>query len=512
MDRNFTDAEYAGSNVSQLMNGSFRLTNPLIKGYSSMWDSYLGNYTSFESQYLSAINGLLPPHNGANSTSQCRNYNLDYQLEPGFFNASLGYANEVYAWAYDAGVALGLATCLAPGARGADLYQAILRTSFIGLSGNVTFGENGNRDPDSLPWTIFQYGNGLPRRVGRWDPTMQAYTLNRDKLIFRSGSSSFPLAVTPPVENFNRLPLWARGLVYAELGILNAVLLACASWLVWNWNSKVVINAQGSLLVLLVLGLAVASWALLPLTVQDDEPWMSANNACMATPALFSVGFELALAALMGKMQRIRVLFHNPKLRMRVASTAHTMRLVGIFMVMELAFVIVWISVAPLTWQRVTVFQDVNGFVVESRGWCTGGPDTIDFTAIVFVLYAVSLVASVVVARTIQDAPAEFQESRFVAYSVVSLTQLYIVAVPTVAAVYASPLGSFIIISSLVFFSVLMIAFFMFGPKMYVLTTGRELWASTSGQLAQQGALSVPDAAGRARSVMHSERVASSRG
>jgi len=484
LDRNFTTAEYADENISMLINGAFRLTNPLIRGGSNtLWNDYLEKWPTFNP---GLINPLLPPFYGANSTTECLNYNLTYQLESDFFNQSLSYANEVFAWAHDAGVALGLASCQAPGARGMDLYQAILNTSFIGLSGNVTFDQNGNRDANSLPWIIFQFGGiDLVRQVGSWDPVTQMFLMDQTKLVFASGSSSFPVSITPPVENFNYLPSWARGLVYFELGLLNLVLLACGGWLVWNWHAKVVVNSQGPLLALLVLGLLIASWALLPLTVQDDQAGMDVSKACMATPAMFSIGFELALAALIGKMQRIRFLFYNPKIKKRTMKASHIILLVMLFMVLEVSFIVVWISVAPLTWERATVFQDVNGFIVESHGWCTGGSLTVTFTAIVFALYAVTLISSVFIARSIQNVPTDFQESRFVGYSLVSITQLYVVAVPTVVAVYSSPLGSFIIIAQLITFSVLSISFFMFFPKVYFLATGKELWPISSHDVLQ---------------------------
>jgi hypothetical protein len=127
------------------------------------------------------------------------------------------------------------------------------------------------------------------------------------------------------------------------------------------------------------------------------------------------------------------------------------------------------------------MFADVNGFPVESRGWCAGGPSTVAFAAVVFGIHALALMASAFAAYEVKDFPAEFQESRFIALSVGTVTLIYSVAVPTIVAVYSSVIGNFVFISSVIFVSVLALLFFMFFPKMWLQRTGQELWGSATG-------------------------------
>jgi hypothetical protein len=139
-----------------------------------------------------------------------------------------------------------------------------------------------------------------------------------------------------------------------------------------------------------------------------------------------------------------------------------------------------WIGIAPLTWQRTVSFSDVNGYPIDSSGACQGGVASGAFVVALFLPHAVSLMLAASVAWRVKDLPTEFQESRYVALSIMSIAQIYLIAVPTVVAVYEFPLGRFILMSSVCFFSVLILLGFMFIPKMYLQQYGMEIWASGS--------------------------------
>jgi hypothetical protein len=61
------------------------------------------------------------------------------------------------------------------------------------------------------------------------------------------------------------------------------------------------------------------------------------------------------------------------------------------------------------------------------------------------------------------------------------LSQLYLIALPAIAAVYnVTVIGRFLLTTTLVFVSAISILFFMFVPKMYFLSTGKLLFQKSA--------------------------------
>jgi ABC-type branched-subunit amino acid transport system substrate-binding protein len=464
--------------LEDLLHGSVHVTTQVSRLANPLWNKYMEKWATFQT-YLPAINNVFPPH-GTQDSFTCENSNFPYQLRSDFFtsNSEAG-ANIFWAWAYDAMLSVGFAACAANAthiAPGNALYSALVHVMFEGLSGTVKYNSlTGGRDVTTAKFQLWNYekkqnsGGFLKQTTaGLFNPLTQQFDLNATSVVFRSGIGMKYLTqdITPPFHEKNLLPQWAKIVGYVETSVLVSISLAIIIWVQWNAKAKIVINSQAFLLQLIAAGCTVASFAIFTLTIDDTEGEnMDPSAACMATPALFSVGFLLALTALAAKMHRISLIFNQKKLRLVRVTVYSAVRVVLMFIVLELIILILWISIAPLQYVRVVVISDVNQFPRSSSGTCTGADSSIGFLIASFAILFLALFWSAVVANSIKNVPTEFQETKYVALTVGSLLQVYLVAVPAAIASYSYVLGRFILLSSIIFVSVAVLLLFMFLPK-----------------------------------------------
>ena len=222
----------------------------------------------------------------------------------------------------------------------------------------------------------------------------------------------------------------------------------------------------------------------------DDNPAASAtadpNAACRATPVLFALGFELAFVAILAKTWRIYRIFTNQKLKRRVVRARDAVAVVTIIITLEVIVIAVWLGVDPLRWERAVVFRDSRGNVVASVGQCAASDVSGRFGVVVAVLHFLTLAGGMIAARAVRHVPSEFGESYAVSLTVALLFQLYLLCVPTVIAVYGSPLGRFIILTTFAFLTaVIMLALLIF-PKAYYVVVGRAINFNSGHDLSHQ--------------------------
>ena len=479
-------ASYNGTDdaLSKMFDGSLSFT------YSVKPNPQFSNFLKLMGenefvQYESGINKFFPPNGNATSITSCANSNISYQLYPGQLNASaLYFTSDIWAYTFDAVITMGLAICsLIPqdplptvldDAFGQALHNASVYQNFDGLSGNVRFiTATGDRDPRSADYILTNF-----IRTGSFELTSNAvgvwagvnWTYNLTGMYFKTGKFGvLPSETVLPIQNFNYLPNSLKYLGYFEVAFLNTICLICILWVWINRATRVVINAQGSLLMLMIIGCSVASWSILALTIDDaPDETLNANIGCMAAPILFSFGFELALVALIAKIMRIYVLFKSSsKMKKRRVAIHHVMGLIALFMSGEVIILILWTSLDPLTYQRFVTQTDEFNNPTDSVGECYGDSVSFGFVAIVFTLHALSVIFTGIASSFVKDFPVQYQESRYLNLAVLSMGQIYILAVPSVIAVYSSSIGRFVMTSTVVLISALALLCFLIVPKMF---------------------------------------------
>ena len=483
------DADTA-KKLAKMLHGSLYFT-PTVET-NSLWTNFKAKYAANEFvSYESAINDMFQPNGLADKDwkDSCADASISYALPSSTLGGSTAdYAFDIWTYTFDAVIAAGLALCeLSPTDPlpvnidpdfEAALYNKMVNIRFSGLSGNVAFDNiTGDRDSQSLRFNLINFKRDTDdatvtfTSVGEYNHNTDKWDIELDQVQWRSGQGMAfaPSETVLPVENPNFLPLGLKIWGYVEVALMNVVCIYCIIWLLRNAKEKVLINSQGSLLNVMCVGCLIASWSVLALTADDQmNDYLDENIACMAAPVMFSIGFQLALLALLGKIYRIFILFKSSKkLRRHKISTAHVLTGVAAVMTIEIVIMICWIVLAPLRFERLIGSTDEFGNPIHSFGQCSGGPACVAFVAVLFGLHAFALVATGYASSRVKDLPVEFQESRYLNLAVLSMSQIYLIAVPTVVATYSNVVGRFVITSTVVFITVGALVLFMIFPKMF---------------------------------------------
>lgn len=363
---------------------------------------------------------------------------------------------------------------------GTEIYDQLLREGFSGMSSpDFKFTETGDPDVASAGFKLVNFraspaGVIQPSFVGSFNASSREFDVDISAVQFRGGLGVLPKDIVPPIESRNQLPDWARAVTLGEFGLLMCIALACAWWLVAFRTHKIVVNSQVPLMWLILIGCSIAASALIPLTA-DDGNGLDENVSCMLVPVLFTLGFQLSTLAIAIKTYRIHVLFHNPKLKTIRLPVKKMLAFLGLFLSLPTIVVIVWWTLSPLKFIRVVNYQDTHGNPIESFGMCDA-PTPLSGAMLVlnFLCYGACVVGVTSVAYKVRNVPSEYHEAKWVALALSSQTQIFFIAIPTIAAVYRVVLGRFILISLIIFASVSVVLAGIFFPKMYATITGKD--------------------------------------
>jgi hypothetical protein len=313
--------------------------------------------------------------------------------------------------------------------------------------------------------------------VGKWNG--ESFDID-PSITFRTGVglSHTPQFTTPPPYNENFLPTWAKILGYVELTICLTFSVFCVLWLIYNRQSTVVVNSQGPLMGIICLGCLLASFAILMFTIDDnpeDPTHINVDRACMAGPTLLSLGLTASLVSLTAKTYRIFSIFKAKALRQVRFGLQRVLALVVLGVVVVLILLIAWNIAAPLKWVRTIEFTDARGSPTYSSGYCAGTTAlATTFVVLILLAYLGSLVLTALLAYKVRDVPSDYQESKYVAMILISLVQIYVVAIPSTVAVYSVVIARFLLMTTIVFLTVMVILGLMFVPKIFKLGKVKE--------------------------------------
>jgi len=157
------------------------------------------------------------------------------------------------------------------------------------------------------------------------------------------------------------------------LAVFNLMSVLCILFITVNHKHRIIVNAQPEAMMIIAVGCWIMSWSLIGLTI-DDNPnqYLSANAACMITPVMFALGFQISMAGLVVKMWRIYAVFKNAKLRRRKITGVYVLGFAGLVSLLELCILLAWILSAPLTFQRIVDQVDEYGkstFIKSCKGF-----------------------------------------------------------------------------------------------------------------------------------------------
>lgn len=255
--------------------------------------------------------------------------------------------------------------------------------------------------------------------------------------------------------------------VYALLVIFDVYLMW---WVFFYRKTHVVRAAQPFFLVTIGIGVFIMASSIIPLSMDDQYYSQSAMDfACNATPWFVSTGFTLVFSALFSKLYRIYRLIDSAE-RFRKERVTIQDVIVPFFVITALNKVILvcWIVIDPLMYTR----NDNDGTdpwnrVISTYGTCSSssGFSSAPFVGALAGVNFLALVAANFWAFRTRHVQSELSESRFIAATVLCMTQAMLVGLPVLLLVVDDPRVSYIVRIMLVTSVCGAVLAFIFIPK-----------------------------------------------
>ena len=471
------DPEFTVSDpyVRDFLFGSLMLAfeNPDPIHANSYLDLFSTEFADNEDALVSTFNDILPPHGFQNDSLGCKDSSVNISLPADFFSSFDPLsAQSVWFDAYDTIIAYGLAACQQTVKGGEGLMASLKLLKFDGMSGPIEFDSNGDRKRETTNIVLYNWigQNGTSKlrteQCAVWKslPNGTWRFFNESTLQFRSGRGFKSLSgeFTLPVQTMNYLPDGLQKLGYAEVAFGIFASLCCLMWMLRHRHSPVIRAGQINFLAAVCVGCIFASFSILPLTA-DDSPSnplrVYLDTSCMAAPFLFFLSFQLVLGVLLGKTIRAHYVFSRKSLYHGRVKIVHILFIIATMLSIALALLLAWYFVSPMVFKRIPTLFNNHAQVLDSRGECTFmTPEGPGFFAALAVFHVIALILLRIAASLSEN----FVEERNLS---VALLQTFLLAVPGVIAVFSSPIGRFVLLSTLILFCVFVTLLFVFYPK-----------------------------------------------
>jgi len=373
----------------------------------------------------------------------------DIGMPYGYFSSTFENIESIAPFAYDSVVTAARSLCFAYNTS-QDLngktgkYAATLwndpKFAFVGLSNWVSFDNVTNsRNPSTVNYQVksihtqgggFQILNGAALKSdGTWDTS---------SIIFPSGLTTPPPDVQFETEELNQISLGLRIVGMIFTAIIELICIGFILWVTKHRNATIIVKSQPQFLVICLLGVMTSTFAIIPLGIDDSQPYVSLSASCNATWWLWSIGTTMVYAALITKMWRVLRIFKNTSLRALKITNWDLYKKMLLILAVNLLFLMVWVSVAPLEWVRyvngdVGVIVDDYGHTMESYGECRGYYDeetgsyvsAAPFVGTIILFHFFLLGITTFIGYKVRHVDSNFQESSYLFIASGSMLQLY---------------------------------------------------------------------------------------
>lgn len=373
---------------------------------------------------------------------------------------------------------------------GADVINGLTREQFKfdGLTGEVQFNKNGAR---TVKTSAVKVANirfyKVTSSVGDFkaeDVTVGLFDGNfwnlQNDMLFTGGSSKAPLLVDPPTDISRFEVNDDIKIATVTLGAFTLVTVGLMFLFIFKSKKKNVIKAaQPMFLNIMLVGiiLSTASVFILPReNAPDSDGEEGTSFNCNIPFFLISLGVTISYAGLIFKLQRVvKVANTTPELRdNKVYTMWDSMKSVIIIVIMNIALIIAAYIHNPLVLEQRIIEEDEFGQPLETFDICV--PDSNGKGEVygvlllfhsLFYFYGFRLICKT------RGLSTDFQEGKWIAISVISQFQLYLLGIPVVVAVGQEEPGiRYLVVSLIVIFSNLILMSLIFIPKMYRVFTG----------------------------------------
>jgi hypothetical protein len=384
---------------------------------------------------------------------------------------------------YDASVALGIAACesASESPTGQDIFDGLKNVEFTGSSGLVKFNNVSlSRSHVGLHFKVFNIVAQSPTTDGQVFLSSHAAVVidflsvdavqTLEPFVYSDGTTTPHAGLPPPDVHQN---LVSNAALAFGLALAGAMMLMSILWIVWavkSRNNYMIRAAQPLFLVMLCIGAFIMASSIIPMSFQDPMPEHVLNGACMAIPWLVAIGFSTSFSALFSKLWRIDRVHRASVAFQRIVVRAHNVMLPFLILSsVNIGLLITWTVLSPMEWTRKYApgRTDRFGRYIEFYGVCESEDAEVGqiFTWTLAAVNFVPLLSAVVQSYRTRFLPSIFNESTYVALSLLSMLEATIVGFPILWLVSESPTASFLVRAILVTIFCLAIILPIFVPK-----------------------------------------------
>ncbi|XP_076353414.1 gamma-aminobutyric acid type B receptor subunit 2-like isoform X2 [Tachypleus tridentatus] len=222
--------------------------------------------------------------------------------------------------------------------------EAFNKTSFIGVTGSVSFFRNERRGLVLLK----QYQNGAEVKIGEYDSISNRLKLYKDAKIIWNGVNGPPPDRTLIIIQPSRISLTIYAIIvtFALLGIIMA-----SSFLVINIrfrNQRYIKMSSPYLNNVIIVGCMLTYTSVILLGI--DSSLTSEHNfpyICAARAWVLMNGFSLAFGSMFSKTWRVHAIFTNIKLNKKVIQDYKLFMVVGVLVLIDIAILTTWQVIDP---------------------------------------------------------------------------------------------------------------------------------------------------------------------
>lgn len=280
---------------------------------------------------------------------------------------------------------------------------------------------------------------------------------------------------TPEV-NLNQIASFAWvGFAFALLVI--ACSIGFALWSLVLRNHPVVRASQPFFLVMICIGAFIIGCTIFPMALDDGSlDQKGIDRACMSIPWLITVGWTILFSGLFAKLWRLNRIHDSASRFRRVELKARDVLWpFCVLLSVNTVILTVWTVADPLLWKRIEKSD------TESYGICTADTESSTWKVCFSLVVLCNFVALILVnweAYKARKMNTEYSESKFIALSMLSYLQLFLVSIPTLFLVPDNPRASFFVRSMIIVGLSMSVLLVLFVPKVYAWWKPRSKLAS----------------------------------
>jgi len=320
----------------------------------------------------------------------------------------------------------------------------------------------------------------LEFRVVRTFTNSYLQVLEIADILWVANSTKRPLDLTTvvPDHNQNFLDSFLQTLCVALSCTSIAMAVVLILWTLLYRKHEAVKPAQPILMILIAVGVIFSLIATIPLTKDHNgiDPDLSVpvgtkgvyselDGSCSSTLWLYIIGFDITYGALFAKLYRVKKIFLNPKIGQGPVKVQDMLLAVTLFLTLNLGVLMALQVDSPL-YYRVNIVSETSwGYLTESRGGCTADSGVWMWLAMLIGVHGSLLVYGNLLTYQLRNVPSEFNEGKYVGFSLANNLQTTILALMLLFLVSENPTVAFITKFFEVYWSATVTLLMMFVPK-----------------------------------------------